>query len=304
MHESSGGVNLSTSEAAIVHQARVRPASDGGVPTRRADLGLWAGLVIAFGAVVAGLAWSGAGLRYFLQPAGVVIVLGGTLGTLLLTTPAHALAHALGRAGELAAAAQENRAAIVEEIVSLARLIRRQGLLGAEAAIRHASNEFLRDGLLLALDVQNRAELQSALDTALRLADRQGEADARVFEVAGGYAPTIGIVGTVVGLIEVLRHFSNLRAVGYGIGTAFVSTIYGLVLANLVLLPLAQRIRVRAGEEFETREMVVEGILCIVDQIHPSLLRLRLESFLRAGKRQGDALRRPAAGGEVSDARL
>jgi chemotaxis protein MotA len=295
MHESRGGLSLSTSEAAILHQARIGLAREHAGVGRRADLGLWAGLVIAFGAVVAGLAWSGAGLRYFLQPAGVVIVLGGTLGTLLLTTPAHALAHALGRAVELTAAPQVNRAALVEEIVSLARLIRRQGLLGAEAAIRHTSNEFLREGLLLALDVQNRAELQSALDTALRLADRQGEADARVFEIAGGYAPTIGIVGTVVGLIEVLRHFSNLQAVGYGIGTAFVSTIYGLVLANLVLLPLSQRIRVRAGEDFEAREMAVEGILCIVDQIHPSLLRLRLESFIRTGKAPGGGSRSLAA---------
>jgi chemotaxis protein MotA len=255
-------------------------------PGKRADLGLVTGLLIAFGAVVTGLAWSGAGLRYFLQPAGVVIVLGGTLGALLLTTPVRALFDALRRVRDLNSTPAAERAALVEEIVVCARLLRRQGLLESETAIRNASNGFLRDGLLLALDVQRRSELESALEIALRLGDRQAEADARVFEVAGGYAPTIGIIGTVAGLIEVLRHFSNLQAVGYGIGMAFVSTIYGLVLANLVLLPLAQRIRARAGESFQTQEMIAEGILGIFDQIHPSLLRLRLEPFLRTGERR------------------
>jgi chemotaxis protein MotA len=253
---------------------------------KRADLGLVAGLLIAFGAVVTGLTWSGAGVRYFLQPAGIVIVLGGTLGALLLTTPIRTLAGALRGVRSLCAAPVAERAALVEEIVAYARLLRRQGLLESETAIRGARNDFLRDGLLLALDVQRRSDLESALETALRLGDRQAEADARVFEVAGGYAPTIGIIGTVAGLIEVLRKFSNLEAVGYGIGTAFVSTIYGLVLANLVLLPLAQRIRARAGDNFQTQEMIAEGVLGIFDQIHPALLRLRLEAFLRTGERR------------------
>lgn len=264
---------------------RQAPRAASAEPTKSTDLGLLAGLIIAFGTIVAGLAWTGVGLRYFLQPTGVLIVLGGTLGTLFLTTPVHALAHAFRRISGLKSTPTVERTALVEEIVSYARLIRRQGLLGSEAAIQNAGNAFLRDGLLLALDVRSRAELQSALETALRLRDRQGEADARVFEVAGGYAPTFGIVGTVVGLVQVLNRFSNLQTVGYGIGTAFVSTLYGLVLANAVLLPLAQRIRARSAEDFEMQEMVVEGVLSIVDQIHPSLLRLRLESFLRTGKR-------------------
>jgi chemotaxis protein MotA len=99
--------------------------------------------------------------------------------------------------------------------------------------------------------------------------------------VAGGFAPTLGILGTVVGLIDVLRQFSNMQSVGLGIGTAFVSTLYGLGLANLVLLPAAHRIRAKVAETFELQELIIEGVLCGVDRVHPSLIRHRLNAFLR-----------------------
>jgi chemotaxis protein MotA len=134
---------------------------------------------------------------------------------------------------------------------------------------------------MLAMDVQQRSELQAALETKLRLRERQGEMDAKTLEVAGGFAPTIGVLGTVVGMIDVLRQFSNVSSIAYGVGTAFVSTLYGLGLANLVLLPAACRIRARVAETFEVHEMVVEGVLCIFDGIHPTVVRERLRSFVR-----------------------
>jgi chemotaxis protein MotA len=100
----------------------------------------------------------------------------------------------------------------------------------------------------------------------------------------------------VVGLIDVLRQFSKLQSVGYGIGTAFVSTIYGLVLANLVLLPAAHRIRARVAENFETQEMILEGVLSIVDSVHPSLIRMRLDSFVRRTNFKAEAARGDARG--------
>jgi chemotaxis protein MotA len=111
--------------------------------------------------------------------------------------------------------------------------------------------------------------------------ERQGETDAKTLEVAGGFAPTIGIIGTVVGLIQVLRHFANLESVGFGIGTAFVSTIYGLAMANLLLLPAAHRIRARVAENFEIQELIIEGVLSLADNVHPALIRLRLNAYTR-----------------------
>lgn len=269
-------------------------------PRRHLDAGLLLGIVIAAGAAVVGLASTGIGLGYFLQPTGAVIVLGGTLGVLFVTTPRHALLDSARRVIALFSAQTVDREALIEEIISYARTARRESVLYLEQAIRRASDDFLRDSLLLALDVKNRAELQSALETELRMRERQGETDAKALEVAGGFAPTLGILGTVVGLIDVLRQFSNLQTVGYGVGTAFVSTIYGLGLANLLLLPASHRIRARVAEAFEVHELVIEGVLCFFDRMHPSLIRQRLGAFVRKDGIQGSAMRVRAARSELA----
>jgi len=173
---------------------------------------------------------------------------------------------------------------LIEDIVQAARVSRKQGRIGLQSVAARIEDPFLRDALLLSLDVDRREDLLSAIETEVKLRERQGEADAKTLEVAGGFAPTVGILGTVVGLIEVLRHFSDFAAVGAGIGTAFVSTIYGLALANLVLLPLAHRIRATVAETFEMQELALEGVLCVTDGLHPSLIRLKLNAFLRDSK--------------------
>ena len=247
----------------------------------RIDRGLVLGIVLAFGATIAGISATAIGLSYFLQPAGALIVLGGTVGVILITTPVHALLDSARRVKELFSARQIDREALIEEIVQYARVARRDGVLALEPLAHKASTTLLRDALLLCLDVPDRLELRSLLDADLRMRERQGEMDAKILEVAGGFAPTIGILGTVVGLIDVLRHFSNVSSVGHGIGTAFVSTIYGLTLANLVLLPIANRIRTRVADSFEVQELIMESVLAVIDGVHPFALRQRLTSFLR-----------------------
>jgi chemotaxis protein MotA len=240
-----------------------------------------AGIAVAIGAVLTGIVSAGIRLGYFFQPTGISIVLGGTLGVTLITTPRLALSRAIRAAVRLLSNPVEDRAVLMEEIVALSKTMRPKGLFGIESLIPKVRQDFLREALALALDSRNRAELQTMLEIKLRQWERQGEADARVFEVAGGFAPTIGVLGTVVGLMDVLRQFSNIASVAAGTGTAFVSTIYGLGLANLILLPSAQRMRVHVAEEYETNEMVVEAVLCLFDGIHPALVRDRLGCFLR-----------------------
>lgn len=263
-------------------ESRVIPTSVTTTPKRSAvpDLPLMAGIFIAFGAMVLGIAASGMGMTYFWQPTAAAIVLGGTLGVIFVTTPGRSVANSLRRLKDLLSLPSINRESLVEEIVRIARTTRQGGLLGIEPLARNIGNSFLREGLLQALDVKTRDELKMTLENDLRMRERQGEMDAKTFEVAGGFAPTIGILGTVVGLIQVLRQFSNLDLVAAGIGTSFVSTIYGLGLANLVLLPLAHRIRARVADAFETQELVIEGVLSIYEQVHPTLVRNRLACFL------------------------
>lgn len=280
---------MATSESVLPRRLEAQepfPSSNG---RSRIDLCLIAGIVIALAAIIVGISCTGVGLVYFLQPAGAAIVLGGTLGVILITTPGHSLVHSLRRVRNLLATPKVDREGLIEEIVFYSRTCRRGGILVVEPLLPRATSDFLRNALQLAMDVRNRTELQTVLDMEIKLAERQGEADAKALEVAGGFAPTIGIMGTVVGLIEVMRQFSNLQSVGYGIGTAFVSTIYGLALANLLLLPAAHRIRARVAENFETQELIAEGVLAIVDTIHPSLVRARLNCFLRGSNKLRDA---------------
>ena len=239
------------------------------------------GLILGAIAVVAGIALSGASLRYFLQPSSALIVLGGTLGIALVTSPKDSLRMVWQRVRDLAERPRPEREALIEEMVELARLARRGGLLGIEGLVLNIANSHLREGLMTALDVREASELQLILENELKLAERHGQADANLLETAAGYAPTIGILGTVVGLIECLQHFSDVRSIGPGIGAAFVSTIYGLSAANFLLLPIAHRILVRVAEAIETREMIAEGVVCIFASMHPTIVRQRLAPYLR-----------------------
>ncbi len=274
---------MSTSQVYIKELPQLKRAKveNPAPPSRRIDLGILVGIAIAVIAVVAGIATTGVSLRYFFQPTGALIVLGGTIGVIFITTTRRGLLHTAQRVSELVWTPHVDREKLIEEIVSFSRIIRIKGWYPIEPMIANVRNKFLAEALLMAMDVGERKELESALENHLRLKERQGEADAKILEVAGGFAPTIGVLGTVVGLMNVLRQFSTPTAVAYGVGTAFVSTIYGLALANLVMLPAAHRIRARVAEAFETQELVMEGVLCLYDKIHPSLVRRRLSCFLR-----------------------
>jgi chemotaxis protein MotA len=248
---------------------------------RKIDLWLLAGIFVALGAVLAGIASAGIHIGYFFQPTGVLIVLGGTLGVTFITTPHVTLFRAARGAMALLRTTSENRETVMEELLALSRTARSKGLFGLELTINTVERPFLRESLQWVMDAKNRVELQATLETKLRQLERQGETDARVFEVAGGFAPTIGVIGTVVGLMEVLRQFSNISSVAAGTGIAFISTIYGLGLANLILLPSAQRMRAHVADQLETNEMIAEGALCLFDGVHPALVRDRLSCFLR-----------------------
>jgi chemotaxis protein MotA len=241
-----------------------------------------AGLAIAIVATLAGIALTRVKATYFFQPTGVLIVLGGTLGVTLMTAPRLSLIRSACRVANLFRPQTIDREALIDEMIGYARAARKEGILTIEPLIASASHPFLREMMALAVDLNQRAAFQATIEGKVRLCERQGEADAKALEIAGGFAPTIGVLGTVVGLIDVLQQFSDPATIAIGIGTAFVSTIYGLGLANLVLLPAACRIRVSVAEEFELQEMMLEGGLGLFDGPHPAVLRERLSGYLHA----------------------
>jgi chemotaxis protein MotA len=264
-----------------VDSLRRRPA--GRVWWAGLDAGILIGIAIASIALIAGIAVTGVSIRYFFQPTGVLIVVGGTLGVMLITTPSGPLLFSLRHTLDLfSRPVSPTREDLIEEIISYSKVAKINGMVGIEPSIDQVSNSFLREALLLAMDTEARTQLESALESKMRLCERQSEAAAKVLELAGGFTPTMGVLGTVVGLIDVLRQFSSLTKIAYGVGAAFTSTIYGLALANLVLLPAAYRIRARATETLELQELMTEGALCLFDGMHPRLVRYRLHSFINA----------------------
>lgn len=258
---------------------KVRKQAEPKAPAKSVDLWMLSGFAFTIAAVIAGIAVTRVPFSYFLQPSGALIVIGGTLGATVVTTPKYALRLALQRVMELWRESGEDRAELVAEIMGCMRTARAQGLLALEPLIRRSTHTFLKEALTLALDV-NKAELETAVETKIRLGERRGEAAVQAIEAAAGFAPTIGVFGTVVGLIEALRSFSDLSTVAGAVGMAFASTLYGIALANLLLWPLAHRVRAAVNAATESQELVLEGMICILDGVHPTLASERLRAFL------------------------
>jgi chemotaxis protein MotA len=240
---------------------------------------MFTGIGVAIAALVAGLATTGISPRYFLHPTGAIIVLGCTAGVTLISTPRSCIKSAVARILELFHPAGGSREDVIDDIVMFARIASGAGMLAIENSLGRAKDPLLRRALELALEVKDRGEIQKLLFATIRIRQKEREADVKALEAAAGFAPTIGVLGTVIGLIDVFRHFSDLAAVAAGMSTAFMSTIYGLALANLVLLPAAHRIRMATEESVERDDLLAEGVLGIVDGVFPATLRERLNVY-------------------------
>jgi chemotaxis protein MotA len=173
---------------------------------------------------------------------------------------------------------------LLEEMIEYATQARKGGLVSLENVAEDVSDPFLKKGLMLAVDGSDLQEIRSMLELEAEIEETRAEAEAKVFEGAGGYAPTIGIIGAVLGLIQVMKNLANIEEVGHGIAVAFVATVYGVGVSNLFFLPVAQKIKARAHAETKRRILIVEGIAGIVEGLNPKLVRLKLEAFTRGSE--------------------
>ena len=169
--------------------------------------------------------------------------------------------------------------AAVDEIIGYATKARKGGIVSLEAEADKIQDPFLRKALNLAVDGTDLQELRKMMELQIAIEHDRTEAEAKVFEAAGGYSPTIGIIGAVLGLIQVMKHLSNIEEVGHGIAVAFVATVYGVGVANILFLPAASKIKARAKRKLEMRELMVEGVVGIVEGLNPKLIRSKLEAY-------------------------
>jgi len=246
-----------------------------------ADLSSVAGLVVAVAGILGGLLLEGGKFSDIVQFTAAMIVLGGTAGAVMLTTPLPLLIAGVKKLPHVFWDSTPSSNAAVEQILNLAARARRNGLVSLENDVEHIEDPFLRKALTLAVDGTDLQDLRAIMELELELTERRGEAEARVFEAAGGYAPTIGIIGAVLGLIQVMKHLEDMEAVGHGIAVAFVATVYGVALANVFLLPVANKLKLRLQQTLQVKELTLEGVIGIAEGLNPKLIRGKLAAFER-----------------------
>ncbi len=247
----------------------------------RLDFATIGGLAVALGGILGGLVLEGGSITDVAQHTAAFIVLGGTLGAVMVTTPTNVLIGAVRKLRLVFFDPAGPPTEVIEEIISYATKARKNGIVSLEQDAENIPDPFLRKALYLAVDGTDLQELRRMMDLEMAVEEQRTEACARVYEAAGGYAPTIGIIGAVLGLIQVMKHLSNTDEVGKGIAVAFVATVYGVGLANILLLPAANKIRTRSRQAMELREVMLEGVVGIVEGLNPKLIRNKLEAYTR-----------------------
>jgi chemotaxis protein MotA len=252
------------------------------------DLSSILGLVVAVGCILGGLVLDGGNAKDVAQVTAAMIVLGGTLGAVMVTMPLSSLMGAAKHVGSIFIDSSPDTAAILEQVVALAAKARREGLVSLEQDADGVQDPTLKKALNLAIDGTDISQIKETIELEIRLLEHRLEAEAKVFEAAGGYAPTVGIIGAVLGLIQVMKNLANIDEVGRGIAVAFVATVYGVASANLVFLPAAQKLKSRLQNDVHARELSLEGVIAIVEGLNPKLIRAKLEAYAPAhGKKKG-----------------
>jgi chemotaxis protein MotA len=247
--------------------------------TTKRDFGAIAGIAIAAAAVAGGFILERGRIGDLGNPGAALLVVGGTIGAVVIGTPRSILVSSLRRCRSLFRRESKAGREAAHQVMRCAMMARRLGLASIEQEAEAVENGLLRRALLLVVDGVATSEVRRQLQIEIVAEEDRAEADARVFEQAGGYAPTIGIIGAVIGLIQVMRQLGNVDEVGRGIAAAFTATLYGVALANLLLLPIATRIRAQARSEIEVKELIMEGVAALGDGLSLRLIRSRLETY-------------------------
>lgn len=238
------------------------------------------GLVLGIGAVLGGQALEGGHLGSIMQITAFVIVIGGTFGAVFLSYQFKQVIAALKGVKSILKEPPQNAEEIIKQITQYANKARKEGILSLEKEIKNIGDAFLKKALTMAVDGLEPHLIREAMETELEYLDEHGKISSKIFKSAGGYAPTIGILGAVLGLIHVMENLNDPSKLGAGIAVAFVATVYGVGSANLLFLPIATKLEVRHRNEMILREMMLEGVISVSNGENPRLIEEKLRSYL------------------------
>ena len=238
------------------------------------------GIALAVCGIMAGLLIEGGNVGQVLKPTAAMIVLGGTIGAVMIQFPLPIVLGAFASLVKVVWEGKRDGQAVIRQLVGFAQKARKEGIVALDKDLETVEDPFLKKALMLAIDGTEPQELRKMMEMELQNREEQEEKIPAVFESAGGFAPTIGIIGAVLGLIQVMQHLDKMDEVGRGIATAFVATIYGVGVANIILLPSAGKLKIRIREEQVAREMMLEGVVSILEGLNPRMVEIKLKSYL------------------------
>ncbi len=245
-----------------------------------------AGIFLAIGGIVAGLLIEGGKIAQIVQPTAAMIVFGGTIGAVMVQFPLPIVLQAFKRLAHVFLERRHDHSALIKELVAYAQRARKDGIVSLDSELQKITDPFMKKTLMLAVDGTEPQELRKIMDVELDNQAERSEKIAQVFESAGGFAPTIGIIGAVLGLIQVMQHLQNIDEVGRGIAVAFVATIYGVGSANLLFLPSSGKLKIKSHEEQMMREMTLEGVISILEGMNPRMLETKLFGYLHEKQKE------------------
>ena len=258
------------------------------------DLGSVIGLVLAFGALTGAVMIEGGSLRALMNASAAVIVFGGTFGATLLSMPLRTTLSAANLFKHVLRAPTLSRTEVITTVARFATIARKEGLLSLEAELASVEDPFLKKGIELVVDGTDSEMIREIMETEIACQAERHKDGAKLFTTLGGLAPTLGVTGTVMGLVNMMAEISDPGKMGPAIASAFLATLYGVGSANLVFLPTAAKLAARSQAERGVREMILEGLLALQAGETPIAIQQRLQSFLEPQARA----RAGASGGE------
>ena len=237
------------------------------------------GLVVGLGAILGGQFLEGGHLSSLVQPTAFVIVMGGTFGAVMLQSPFATFMQGMGMVKWVFTPPALGQRELIDRMAEWSHAARKEGLLALEGYLAELPDPFLRKGLQLLVDGAEPERVREVLEVEIGVQEEQLKLAAKIWESAGGYAPTIGILGAVMGLIHVMENLSDPSKLGAGIAVAFVATIYGVGSANLIFLPIAKKLLANIARVITLREMLVDGLVGIANGDNPRVLEGRLQGY-------------------------
>ncbi|MBI1175085.1 MAG: flagellar motor protein [Sideroxydans sp.] len=239
-----------------------------------------AGLLVAVLGIIGGQLLEGGDPAFLMQGAAFLIVSCGTLGAVMLQCPSKIFVTGLKMGGWAFVPPELSKQKMVYQITAWSSMARKDGVLALEQQVGMNSDPFLKKGLQLLVDGNSADSIREVLEVEINAFEHLRFSSARIWESAAGYSPTIGILGAVLGLVHVMQNLSEPAKLGDGIAVAFIATIYGVGLANLVFLPISNKLKLIVLDQVAQREMVVEGLCCIANGDNPRLIESKLQGYI------------------------